>query len=863
MKKITSYEMRSPYHRSCWFIWTLLLFFATIFILTACDKAADSTSTDRGDVHFSIRWNQGPDKDTPHRNKYIAKALSSRMKEGIAQIDCSVLSPSGKLLMKDSHLPHFKHRGALDNISSGRNRQIVCRGKDSNDHLTHLAQLSGITVFSGKAIDVGVLDFFPFIPKLNTPKKNAAVKANEFSLNWDSVIHARKYLVQVSPSSDFDILTVDEFTTETTYLPKILLPDTTYYWRVRALDLLDNQGQPSITGSFTTVSGSSCRAPALSPIGNQSVIEGESLMLDITAVDPDSEDTLTFSASTLPNGAAIDPVSGRFQWDTQPGDRGNYKVVFKVCDDCPEGPLCDTQAVTISVGDVCQPPVLSNIGPRRIEIEELLSLTLQAEAAGPDAGLSFQATNLPQGAHFIPSKGRFLWKPHFWETGNYQVNFKVCRKCSNGNICDSEQVAISVGDVCRPPKLQLIGAQQAQVGTPLELRLKADDPDQNGPLTYSAGDEFSPFIDPETGIFSWTPDAEDEGKHFKVRFKVCDACPETPQCDWEDVTITIGDGCRPPVLDPIGPQQGMEMGMEMIDFTISATDPDPGSVLTYNAHNIPTGAEFDPTSQHFFWAPGWGYAGEYVVNFEVCDNCSSGSLCDSEDVTMTMLPYCPKIEIDTSNIFHQVAVGETLEFQLRTNNMDVWNNIWIYEAYNLSDADIAQYFAPQTQIFSWQPAADDVGSHQINFRVCDNCPSGQQCADETFIIDVVEAHLSQPDIVEPADQVTLDNGCVAAGDPILWRFTWAPVAEADHYEISILHENTKVLTEIVSEPMFEFNCSEASQQIPQCHVLGEELEGWTWQVRAISEDSQEESYSLWSKSYNFNVSPLNCTEETD
>ncbi len=286
-------------------------------------------------------------------------------------------------------------------------------------------------------------------------------------------------------------------------------------------------------------------------------------------------------------------------------------------------------------------------------------------------------------------------------------------------------------------------------------------------------------------------------------------------------------------------------------------------MLTYTDYDLPPWKDYDPLPQSYLWMPSWGSAGTYHTTFEVCDDCPAGPLCDSEEVEITMLPYCPDIEIDDSQIFQEVAVGELLEFVLRTNNHDVWNNIWIYEAYDVTGSDIAQYFDPQTHTFSWEPTADDAGSHQINFRVCDVCPAGQQCDDETFIIDVLENHLTQPALVEPADQVVLDNGCVDVQDPITWSFTWEAVEGADRYEISILQGDQPVITQIVSEPYYDLNCSEASQEIPQCHVFEGDLEGWTWQVRALSDDSRGGYYSLWSEVRNFNVNPLNCAETAD
>jgi hypothetical protein len=62
---------------------------------------------------------------------------------------------------------------------------------------------------------------------------------------WDPVPGAAQYQVEVNPSSDFAIgsrVCCDEMATGTSLSPLRLLPNNTYYWRVRALDMDGNAG---------------------------------------------------------------------------------------------------------------------------------------------------------------------------------------------------------------------------------------------------------------------------------------------------------------------------------------------------------------------------------------------------------------------------------------------------------------------------------------------------------------------------------------------------------------------------------------------------------------------------------------------
>jgi hypothetical protein len=107
------------------------------------------------------------------------------------------------------------------------------------------------------------------------------------------------------------------------------------------------------------------------------------------------------------------------------------------------------------------------------------------------------------------------------------------------------------------------------------------------------------------------------------------------------ITETVGDpvftvsgmsgGDAAPVLATIG-DKTVNQGAQL-QFTLSATDADPGAILTYSALNLPTGATFDPSSRLFSWTPTSGQVGTHSgVRFQVSD----GTLSDFEDITITV-----------------------------------------------------------------------------------------------------------------------------------------------------------------------------------------------------------------------------------
>jgi hypothetical protein len=196
-----------------------------------------------------------------------------------------------------------------------------------------------------------------------------------------------------------------------------------------------------------------------------------------------------------------------------------------------------------------------------------------------------------------------------------------------------------VGDVNRPPVLDPIGAKSVNEGELLEFTITANDPDGND-LTYAAGGlPPGTSFDPATQTFTWTPDFGESG-NYAVTFTVTDD-GTPPQSDSEEVTITVGDVNRPPVLDPIGAKSVNEG--ELLEFTVTATNPDADD-LTYSASNVPAGASFDPATQTFTWIPDYGEAGNYAVTFTVTDD-GTPPLSDSEEVTITVNEGCLEVSV--------------------------------------------------------------------------------------------------------------------------------------------------------------------------------------------------------------------------
>jgi hypothetical protein len=93
-------------------------------------------------------------------------------------------------------------------------------------------------------------------------------------------------------------------------------------------------------------------APALAPIGNKGVSEGELLTFTISATDADlPANQLAFSATGLPAGATFDAATRTFSWmPSEPQGPAAYTVNFRVADNGSPA-LFDDESITITVSE--------------------------------------------------------------------------------------------------------------------------------------------------------------------------------------------------------------------------------------------------------------------------------------------------------------------------------------------------------------------------------------------------------------------------------------------------------------------------------------------------------------------------------
>ena len=307
--------------------------------------------------------------------------------------------------------------------------------------------------------------------------------------------------------------------------------------------------------------------PVIAPIAPQTIYEGDSLNLLVTASDID-DDPAVLTAENMPAGATFADHSdgtGTFAYNPGYNDDGVYPVDFIASD----GEFADTAHVVITVLNRNRPPIWTPIPDRSVQEGGILAFNVSA--TDPDSVIPvLSVANLPQNATFVDSgngHGRFRFTPGYDQSGIYDLRFLA----SDGQLIDTAIVRITVNESGNQrPVIAPIGPQVVDEGEHLEFGVSATDPEGNIPVLSAFNlPDNSAFVDNDdgTGLFTFDPDFFQSGL-YTVGFVAFDG----QLSDTELVAITVNDIGFPPVLDPIGPLSVVES--ETLSVVITASDPD-------------------------------------------------------------------------------------------------------------------------------------------------------------------------------------------------------------------------------------------------------------------------------------------------
>ncbi len=373
----------------------------------------------------------------------------------------------------------------------------------------------------------------------------------------------------------------------------------------------------TVTASDGTLSASQSFAWSVTAIhvtnpGDQSGTIGQAVSLPIAALDL-SGGTLSYSATNLPVGLAINPTTGSISGSLAAGTTGqnSYQVMVTATD----GSSSATQHFNWVVSITSQPPVLANPGNQTSNTGAFVSLQLAGSSPVGNT-LSYTAVGLPSGLAIDPVRGIISGSIDHSATLSNSVTVTATDPASNATV--SQVFTWSVTPTSHAPTLDPVVNQINAAGDLVDLLLNANDVDGN-PLTITAfGLPSGLSINPATGETTGTiTNAAYRTTPYLVTVSATDGTLSASQ----SFAWTVG------AIQFVNP--GYQSGAigDIVSLPILAQDLS-GRTLSYGATCLPSGLSINPTTGRItgtiLAATTW--QGSYQVTVTATDGIGTNSL---------------------------------------------------------------------------------------------------------------------------------------------------------------------------------------------------------------------------------------------
>jgi len=463
------------------------------------------------------------------------------------------------------------------------------------------------------------------------------------------------------------------------------------------------------------------QAPVLAGVVDTTINEGDSLVVVISATDPEGLDVFFSVSTSLPGYSFVDSGNGVavFGFESDYYDAGARSVTFFATDnEIP--PATGSATMTINIADVNQPPVIDSIGPYGVKIGDQLVFDVTAsDDSDPIAAniIAMTAVGVPTNASYVDNgdnSGTFTFNPDSTQTGSFVVTF-IATDQGAPQLSTNFNVTINVVMENRVPEVAYIGPQTINEGELLEFAVSATDPDGGIPALSLRGNPTIPegatLVDngDGTGLFSFTPSFVQAGL-YGIDFRAFDGIDYGK----ETVVIQVYEaGNQAPIVTPVTPDP-VDEG-DTLAFVVSATDPD-GSIPILTVDSLPENALFIDSANGsglIVFLPLYYQSGTFNI-YVMADD---GEYVDTLIVTVTVN------EVGNQKPeFGTVADQTVVENQLLTFDIIVTDpdrHINALSATGLPGTSTLTDNGDNTGTFNWTTTYDDFGDYTVTFYTDD------------------------------------------------------------------------------------------------------------------------------------------------
>ncbi|PCG14153.1 MULTISPECIES: cadherin domain-containing protein [Sphingomonas] len=349
-------------------------------------------------------------------------------------------------------------------------------------------------------------------------------------------------------------------------------------------------------------------APVLTVAASYTLAENGTAVATATASDVDGGTTLTYSLSGADAALfTIDSATGAIAFRTAPdydapADQGQNNV-YDLTVSVSDGAITTSRTTAVTVTNVNEAPVFTS--PAAVSVAENAAAVVTVRASDQDAGttLTYSISGTDASLFTIDSATgalRFAAAPNFEAPGDDDADnvYNLVVSANDGTNTVNQAMAVTIANVNEAPVLALSG-----VGTVMEnaaaatvATFTASDVDAGDTLTYTLGGADAALFVVDGNSVRLKNGVSLDYEAAQTRSLTLTATDSHGASQTQALTINVGNVNEAPTITTGAALSRSENGTAVA--TLSASDPDAGTTLTWSISGGADAAKFavDPAT---------------------------------------------------------------------------------------------------------------------------------------------------------------------------------------------------------------------------------------------------------------------------